>query len=162
MFYHYELYSPLLAIKMSQDQSYWSSAFKPFESMYGRDQWRNGPVSRKFSNCTIDPHDFVKEYSILSSRGYARLLKSPLEGIDYPRECAKHVRRYYDCRSDLGVHSLVDPSPLQCNNDKAKIFEECPHWVIENMAYKRKYYKRAEEIDRLTYQRAMEVSDYNK
>lgn len=147
---------------MSQDQSYWSSAFKLTESMYGRNDWRNGPVSRRFTNSTIDTHDFVKEFSTMSSRGYARILKNPQDGIEYPRECAKHVMRYYDCRNELGVTSIVDPSPLQCNNNKAKIFEECPHWVIENMAYKRKYFKRAEEIDRLTYQRAMEVSDYNK
>lgn len=147
---------------MSQDQSYWSSAFKLTESQYEQNQWRNGPISRKFTPGHPDPHDFPIEGSSMSHRGYARVYRGPFEGIPYPRECAKLIGRYYDCRIELGVTSLVDPSPLQCNDKKAKVFEDCPHWVLENLAFKRKFIKRAEAIDKLTYDRAMEVSDYNK
>ena len=69
--------------------------------------------------------------------------------------------KYYECRKDKGVHSIVDDVP-QCNSKKEAIFEDCPHWVLENIALKKRFYKRAEAIDTETYRRAMEISDYTK
>jgi|Transcript_15933 hypothetical protein len=85
----------------------------------------------------------------------------PPEGMKYPRECAKFVSRYMDCRSDNGERGLTNPVPA-CDSRKAEIFEQCPHWVLENMKLKKKVFKRYEEIDNETYRRAMEISDYNR
>ena len=63
----------------------------------------------------------------------------------------------------IGKIGLVDWVAIFYSNDKkAAVFEDCPHWVLENLAYKKKFFKRAEMIDRITYERAMEVSDYNR
>ena len=56
----------------------------------------------------------------------------------------------------------MTPDVPQCNDKKMRIFDDCPHWVLENMAFKRKWFKRAEDIDNMTYKRSMEISDYNK
>lgn len=81
--------------------------------------------------------------------------------MPYPRECAKLVSKYYECRRDFNAFSLTEDVP-QCSGSKAHVFEGCPHWVLENLALKRKFFKRAEQIDFETYKRAMVVSDYNK
>ena len=145
---------------MSQEPSYWTTAFRPFFTSYSESDYRTAPIDRSHYIDEIDDHDFRDE-TRLSIRMGARLYKAPYT-INYPRECAKFIDKYYACRKELGIYSIVEDSPAQCNSKKAAIFEECPHWVIENMAAKRKFYKRAEMIDNLTYQRAMEVSDYNK
>jgi hypothetical protein len=110
----------------------------------------------------VDNPDTPVEDSVLSNHNNTRRYGNPFKGVPYPRECAKLVGRYYECRYYNGVISPADPAPPQCNGEKATVFEGCPHWVLENMAYKRKFYKRAEVIDRITYDRAMKVSDYNK
>ena len=147
---------------MSQEEpSYWSNAFKPWFGWYKETDYRSGSIKREHYMDDIDDHDFPLENSNMQYKMGSRIYKEPF-GMIYPRECAKFVGKYFDCRKEYGIYSIVDDAPPQCNGKKAAIFEECPHWVIENMAAKRKFYKRAEHIDRLTYQRAMEVSDFNK
>jgi hypothetical protein len=148
-------------IKMSQETSYWGS-LKLWFGSYKDSDYRQGRIEREHYMDEIESHDFVVENSVMSNRFGTRLYKDPSQGIPFPRECAKFVGRYYDCRRDFGVHSIADQAPQECTGKKAEMFDECPHWVLENLAAKRKFYKRAEEIDRLTYMRAMEVSDYNK
>ena len=151
-----------LTIKMSQDQGYWSSAFKLWDTHYENNQWRKGLYDKKHFLGEVDNHDNPSENSALSNHANSRRYLDPFEGIPYPRECAKVVGRYFECRVNHGVISPADSAPAQCNDKKAAVFEDCPHWVLENLAYKRKFFKRAEIIDRLTYERAMEVSDYNR
>ena len=146
---------------MSQDNSYWANAFKFCVDSYNDSNYRLKFVDKAHFMDEIDNHDFPKENSNLSERIGNRYYAPPY-GVDYPRECGKFVGKYFDCRREHGVYSLADDAPQHCNSAKAALFEECPHWVIENMAAKKKFYRRAEMIDRLTYQRAMEVSDYNK
>lgn len=85
----------------------------------------------------------------------------PPYAMNYPRECAKFVRKYSDCRKDHEEYGYTKPVPA-CDSRKAEIFEQCPHWVLENMKLKKKVFKRYEDIDNETYRRVMEVSDYNR
>ena len=146
---------------MSQEPSYWGS-FKLWYTSYKNSDYRVGTTDNKHFMDEIDNHDFPQENSQMSHRNGSRLYRDPELGIPYPRECAKFVGRYYDCRREYGVHSIVDDAPTGCTGKKAAMFDQCPHWVLENLAAKRKFYRRAEQIDRRTYERAMEVSDYNK
>ena len=115
----------------------------------------------KSSGDDIDDYNLLVEESRMSDKRTARLYAQPY-GMRYPRECGKFVSKLYQCRESCGVFSIADDTPAECNKIKAEIFEECPHWVIENIAFKKKFYRRAEKIDKLTYERAMRVSDYNR
>jgi hypothetical protein len=146
---------------MSNQDSYWKNAFKPWYTQYKRTDYRLGVIRRDHYNDEVDNYDIPIEGSLMSKRYMSRQHESPY-GLMYPRECAKFVGKYFECRNEHGIHSIADDAPAQCNDRKQLLFDECPHWVLENLAIKKKFYKRAELIDKITYDRAMEVSDYNQ
>lgn len=147
---------------LDSEPGYWENAFKAWYPNYTDSKFRKGVVHMKhFSRSEFDPHNLSHETKAPSTnKESVRQYKAPWD-IPYPRECAKTLRKYYDCRISYKVHSIVDDVP-QCNYMKDEVFEDCPHWVLENVAMKKRFYKRAEMIDNMTYRRAMEVSDYNK
>ncbi|OMJ96325.1 hypothetical protein SteCoe_60 [Stentor coeruleus] len=148
---------------MSQEPSTsFSSRFKLWYTSYRDTDTRMGIYDRSHFSDEIDEQDFPIENSKLSHRMGTRLYASPDDSIPFPRECAKLIGRYIDCRKEHGVISLADDAPTQCNGQKSMLFEGCPHWALDNMAFKKKFAKRAELIDKLTYDRAMQVSDFNK
>lgn len=143
------------------EPGYWENAFKLWATGYKDSGFRRGLIHQKHLMGEVDSHD-VSQHTKVSSihREKSRNLARPY-GVPYPRECAKQVNKLLLCKRDYGVYSPVDDVP-QCNSWKNVIFEECPHWVLENLALKKKFAKRSEIVDNLTYKRAMEVSDYNK
>jgi hypothetical protein len=148
---------------MSQEPSTsFGNRFKLWYTSYSDTDTRVGVHDRLHFSNDIDDQDFEIENSLMSNRMGARLYSNPSEWGLYPRECAKLVGRYFDCRDEHGVVSVADDAPSQCNGQKAVLFDGCPHWVLQNLAFKKKFMKRAELIDKLTYDRAMQVSDFNK
>lgn len=144
------------------EPSYWDNSFKLWWNTYKDSKFRQGMVHYShFTRPELDTHDLSHATKAPSQhRQSARLYCHPYD-MPYPRECAKSVDKLVRCKWDYSVHSIADDAP-QCNNAKYEVFDQCPHWVLENLALKKRFYKRAETIDRLTYRRAMEVSDYNR
>mmetsp|Transcript_4442 Transcript_4442/g.6704 ORF Transcript_4442/g.6704 Transcript_4442/m.6704 type:complete len:154 (+) Transcript_4442:26-487(+) len=144
------------------EPSYSENNFKFWYTNYKDSKFRQGMVRREhFDHPEVDSHDFSHETKAPSQfRKHARLYKQPYD-VPYPRECSKQISKLAFCKHNYNVYSPADDVP-QCNHWKNLIFEDCPHWVLENLALKKRFAKRAESIDNLTYRRAMEVSDYNK
>ena len=145
-----------------EEPSYWGNSFKFWYSRYQNSHYRVGMVHRShFGRPDFEEHNISYDVPFGSkNRRKSRVYNSPYT-VNYPRECNKQLYKYRECRKEQGVFSIVDDVP-QCNDKKEAIFNDCPHWVLENLALKKRFYKRAELIDTETYQRAMEVSDYNK
>ncbi|CAG9321594.1 unnamed protein product [Blepharisma stoltei] len=146
---------------LDTEPGYWENAFKLWHTSYKDSKFRSGLIHRSHLWGEVDSHDLKYVTSAPSTKRQEARLYAPPRGIPYPRECAKQINKLVQCKASYGVHSPADDVP-QCNQWKGVIFEECPHWVVENLALKKKVAKRYEDIDNLTYQRAMEISDYNK
>ena len=147
---------------MSEEPNYWDNAFKLWHTHYKPSKIRQGMAhATHFGRPEIDSHDLGYETKAPSQhRGESRLYRDP-HVMPYPRECAKEIDKYRRCRWDFKVYSYADDAP-QCNDLKDMLFDACPHWVLENLALKKRLAKRYELVDNITYRRAMEVSDYNK
>merc|ERR1712039_807799 len=128
-----------------EEPSYWGNFFHPWYASYKNSHYRVGMVNRgHFGRPEFEEHNISYDVPFHSkNRKKSRVYRSPYT-LNYPREGNKQLYKYYECRKDLGVHSIVDDVP-QCNDKKEGIFEDCPHWVLENIALKKRFYKRAEE-----------------
>ena len=144
------------------EPGYWENAFKFWYTGYKHSKFRQGMIHHSnIARPEIDTHDVSHETKAPSQhREHYRLYRAPSD-VPYPRECSKIIDKYVRCRWDYKVYSYADDVP-QCNDVKDALFDGCPHWVLENLAFRKRFYRRAETIDNLTYKRAMEVSDYNK
>jgi hypothetical protein len=145
-----------------EEPGYWQNFFKPWYASYKESAYRVGMVHKvHLRHPEFESHDLgFHNKALTQRRGKARLYQNPFT-IEYPRECCKVLSKYYDCRMGHGVHDITEDVP-QCNGHKAEIFEDCPHWVLENMALKKRFFARAKTIDNETYRQAMVVSDYVK
>jgi hypothetical protein len=144
-----------------KEPEYWDNAFKLNYASYQPSKIRLGTIHKSHITPELDSHDLKFDTKMPSTKkGKSRIYAQPF-GLPYPRECGKPVSKYFGCRRAYGVYSPVDDVP-QCSSFKEAVFDQCPHWVLENLALKRRFYRRAEQIDNETYQRAMQVSDYNK
>mmetsp|Transcript_10952 Transcript_10952/g.21431 ORF Transcript_10952/g.21431 Transcript_10952/m.21431 type:complete len:153 (-) Transcript_10952:5321-5779(-) len=146
---------------LDRDPAYWDNAFKLNFTKYQSSAARQGTIHKSHIYPELDSHDLKFENKFPSNKKQGSRIYAQPYGLPYPRECGKTVDKYFRCRQAYGVLSPVD-NVAQCNSFKDVVFNECPHWVLENLALKRRFYRRTEQIDTETYRRAMEVSDYNK
>jgi hypothetical protein len=148
--------------KDQPEPSYWSNAFSLWYTGYTDSKFRVGLIdNHNFQGGEVDSHDVHHETAWPSTMRESRRLYASPYGQKFPRECAKEINKYAECKKSYGVYANTIDVP-QCDWAKEYVLEGCPHWVLENMAFSKRFHRRAEKIDMLTYQRAMEVSDYNK
>lgn len=143
------------------EPEYWDNAFRLNFTKYQDSKFRQGSIHKSHIGPELDSQDLKFENKFPSNKKAGSRIYAQPYGMPYPRECGKTVDKYFRCRRAYGVTSPVD-NVAQCNSFKDVVFDQCPHWVLENLALKRRFFKRAEEIDNGTLRKAMEVSDYNK
>ena len=109
---------------MSQEEpSYWSNAFKPWFGWYKETDYRSGSIKREHYMDDIDDHDFPLENSNMQYKMGSRIYKEPF-GMMYPRECAKFVGKYFDCRKEYGIYSIVDEEFSDLDPEERRAAEE--------------------------------------
>jgi hypothetical protein len=71
-----------------------------------------------------------------------------------PRGCVRTIQAFKRCEMVNGQGN--------CANASQEILSVCPAWALDELKEKQRFLAKVSAINRLTYQSAMEVSDYNK